>query len=94
MKKILKVFSILMALAMIAGFTSCDDIFNFGFPENNNNFQQATNGDDKTPINHTFYLSLSQTQYKYYTDTTHFSFTDKEPHVVSSSLSNVSALFS
>ncbi len=78
MKKILKVFSILMAVAMIAGFTSCDDIFNFGFPENNNNSQQATNGDDKTPINHTFYLSLSQTQYKYYTDTTHFSFTDKD----------------
>ncbi len=87
MKKILKVFSILMAVAMIAGFTSCDDIFNFGFPENNEN-QQTTNGDNDTTnkepmqyidnitevINHDFYLSDDKSSYIYYTSINSFQY--------------------
>ena len=68
MKKIFKVFGVLLAFMMVIGLTSCGDLFNFG---NNKD-------DSNDPINHTFYLSLSQTQYKYYSDTTHFSFTDKD----------------
>ena len=88
MKKICKVFGVLLAFAMVVGFSSCDDIFNFGMPEDNNNSQQATNGDDNTTdgdpmeyidnvtnvINHDFYLSDDKSSYIYYTSINSFQF--------------------
>ncbi|MBO4532983.1 MAG: hypothetical protein J5726_04725 [Treponema sp.] len=82
MKKICKLFGVLLAFTMVIGLASCDGLFNpgntgFGRAGNAGNSGSQQQGDE-TPINHTFYLSDNQFAHKYYTDTTHFSFTDKD----------------
>lgn len=75
MKKIFKLFGVLLAFAMVVGLSSCGNIFgtdttglnNQGTQNNNNgnnNQQQQISG----KVEHEFYLSDDKSSYIYYTD--------------------------
>ena len=85
MKKILKLFGVLLAAATLFSLSACDLATlmgggNTGMKAANggNNNSSQTGDESGDPINHTFYLSDDQFAHKYFTDTQSFSFTDKD----------------
>lgn len=82
MKKICKVFGVLLAFAMVVGLSSCDSLWKMYLPdEEDDNTVQTTDDTNETPmeyvtvdtpINHEFYLSDDKSSYIYYTSTTRF----------------------
>ena len=81
MKKLLKLFGLLLAMGTLFCLSSCDDLFNLGNEDDNT--QQTTTDDEEQAqayvkatdtINHEFYLSDDKTSYIYYTSTQLFNY--------------------
>ena len=79
MKKLLKLFGLLLAMGTLFCLSSCDDLFNMDNNEDKPVEEKAKEYVKSTDaINHEFYLSDDKTQYIYYTSTTAFNYQDYE----------------
>ena len=67
MKKLLKLFGLLIAMGTLFCLSSCDSLLNGSEPK------------DETPVvDYTFYLSDDKVSYQYFSGTTQFSYTDSD----------------
>jgi hypothetical protein len=75
MKKLLKLFGLLLAMGTLFCLSSCDDLFNMDNNEDKPVEEKAKEYVKSTDaINHEFYLSDDKTSYIYYTSTKLFSY--------------------